>query len=48
LELQLLPDLEQEIDKVPTSHRRVFNPETVKQILGEIDQKPPIFSAIKG
>ena len=42
-------DLETEIDETfPTSH--IDEPlihETVKQFLGEIDQKPPIFSAIK-
>lgn len=42
-------DLETEIDKTyPTSH--IDEPliyETAKQFLGEIDQKPPIFSAIK-
>ena len=42
-------DLETEIDETfPTSHidEALIN-ETVKQFLGEIDQKPPIFSAIK-
>lgn len=42
-------DLETEIDATfPTSHidEALIN-ETVKQFLGEIDQKPPIFSAIK-
>jgi tRNA pseudouridine55 synthase len=42
-------DLETEIDQeYPTSHidEALIN-ETVKQFLGEIDQKPPIFSAIK-
>ena len=42
-------DLETEIDKTfDTSHidESLIN-ETVKQFLGEIDQKPPIFSAIK-
>jgi tRNA pseudouridine55 synthase len=42
-------DLETEIDKTfDTSHidETVIH-ETVKQFLGEIDQKPPIFSAIK-
>ncbi len=42
-------DLETEIDfKFPTNHINddLIN-ETVKQFLGEIDQKPPIFSAIK-
>ncbi|MBC7847093.1 MAG: tRNA pseudouridine(55) synthase TruB [Flavobacterium sp.] len=42
-------DLETEIDKTfNTSHidEALIN-ETVKQFLGEIDQKPPIFSAIK-
>lgn len=42
-------DLETEIDETfPTSHiDEVLIHETVKQFLGEIDQKPPIFSAIK-
>jgi tRNA pseudouridine55 synthase len=42
-------DLETEIDKIfPTSHiDDELIHETVKQFLGEIDQKPPIFSAIK-
>jgi tRNA pseudouridine55 synthase len=42
-------DLETEIDKTfPTSHiDETLIRETVKQFLGEIDQKPPIFSAIK-
>ncbi|MFT7395650.1 MAG: tRNA pseudouridine55 synthase [Flavobacterium sp.] len=42
-------DLETEIDKTfPTSHiDESLIRETVKQFLGEIDQKPPIFSAIK-
>ena len=42
-------DLETEIDKTfPTSHiDEILIRETVKQFLGEIDQKPPIFSAIK-
>ena len=42
-------DLETEIDKTfPTAHidEALIN-ETVRQFLGEIDQKPPIFSAIK-
>lgn len=42
-------DLETEIDQTfPTEHidETVIH-ETVKQFLGEIDQKPPIFSAIK-
>lgn len=42
-------DLETEIDAVfPTEHitEALIN-ETVKQFLGEIDQKPPVFSAIK-
>ena len=42
-------DLETEVDATfPTSHidEALIN-ETVKQFLGEIDQKPPIFSAIK-
>ncbi|NDI97928.1 tRNA pseudouridine(55) synthase TruB [Flavobacterium sp. LaA7.5] len=42
-------DLETEIDATfPTGHidENLIN-ETVKQFLGEIDQKPPIFSAIK-
>jgi tRNA pseudouridine55 synthase len=42
-------DLETEIDNTfPTSHiDEALIKETVKQFLGEIDQKPPIFSAIK-
>lgn len=42
-------DLETEIDKTfDTSHiDESLIHETVKQFLGEIDQKPPIFSAIK-
>jgi tRNA pseudouridine55 synthase len=42
-------DLETEIDHTfPTSHiDAALIQETVKQFLGEIDQKPPIFSAIK-
>jgi tRNA pseudouridine55 synthase len=42
-------DLETEIDNTfPTSHiTEALIHETVKQFLGEIDQKPPIFSAIK-
>lgn len=42
-------DLETEIDKTfPTDHiDEALIHETVKQFLGEIDQKPPIFSAIK-
>jgi tRNA pseudouridine55 synthase len=42
-------DLETEIDETyPTSHiDEVLIHDTVKQFLGEIDQKPPIFSAIK-
>ncbi|SHH49067.1 tRNA pseudouridine(55) synthase TruB [Flavobacterium johnsoniae] len=42
-------DLETEIDQTfPTEHiNEVLIHETVKQFLGEIDQKPPIFSAIK-
>lgn len=42
-------DLETEIDQTfPTDHiDEVLIKETVKQFLGEIDQKPPIFSAIK-
>ena len=42
-------DLETEIDETfPTSHiNESLIHETVKQFLGEIDQKPPIFSAIK-
>ncbi|PVX45539.1 tRNA pseudouridine synthase B [Flavobacterium sp. 103] len=42
-------DLETEIDKTfPTNHiNESLIHETVKQFLGEIDQKPPIFSAIK-
>lgn len=42
-------DLETEIDAVfPTDHisAELIN-ETTKQFLGEIDQKPPVFSAIK-
>jgi tRNA pseudouridine55 synthase len=42
-------DLETEIDQTyPTEHiDEVLIRETVKQFLGEIDQKPPIYSAIK-
>ena len=42
-------DLETEIDQTfPTDHiDQALIHETVKQFLGEIDQKPPIFSAIK-
>jgi tRNA pseudouridine55 synthase len=42
-------DLETEIDETfPTSHiDEAFIHETIKQFLGEIDQKPPIYSAIK-
>lgn len=42
-------DLETEIDQsYPTEHiDETLIHETVKQFLGEIDQKPPIFSAIK-
>ena len=42
-------DLETEIDETfPISHiGEVLIHETVKQFLGEIDQKPPIYSAIK-
>ncbi|MBS7256462.1 tRNA pseudouridine(55) synthase TruB [Flavobacterium branchiicola] len=42
-------DLETEIDQTfPTEHiDDALIHETVKQFLGEIDQKPPIFSAIK-
>lgn len=42
-------DLETEVDTVfPTSHiNETLVHETVLQFLGEIDQKPPIFSAIK-
>ena len=42
-------DLETEIDQnFPTDHiNESLIHETVKQFLGEIDQKPPIFSAIK-
>lgn len=42
-------DLETEIDETfETSHiNEALIHETVKQFLGEIDQKPPIFSAIK-
>lgn len=42
-------DLETEVDQTfPTAHiDETLIHETVKQFLGEIDQKPPIFSAIK-
>ena len=42
-------DLETEIDQTfPTDHiDETLIHETVKQFLGEIDQKPPVFSAIK-
>lgn len=42
-------DLETEIDATfPTEHiNEALIHETVKQFLGEIDQKPPVFSAIK-
>lgn len=42
-------DLETEIDATfPTNHiTEALIQETVKQFLGEIDQKPPVFSAIK-
>jgi tRNA pseudouridine55 synthase len=42
-------DLETEIDQTfPTEHiDEALIHETIKQFLGEIDQKPPIFSAIK-
>lgn len=42
-------DLETEIDQTfPTEHiNEALIQETIKQFLGEIDQKPPIFSAIK-
>ena len=42
-------DLETEVDKTfPTAHITTeMIHETVKQFLGEIDQKPPIFSALK-
>ena len=42
-------DLETEVDETyPTEHiDEALIHETVKQFLGEIDQKPPIFSAIK-
>jgi tRNA pseudouridine55 synthase len=42
-------DLETEIDQTfPTEHiDQALIHETVKQFLGEIDQKPPIYSAIK-
>jgi tRNA pseudouridine55 synthase len=42
-------DLETEIDATfPTAHiTETLIHETVKQFLGEIDQKPPVFSAIK-
>ncbi|KAB1156729.1 tRNA pseudouridine(55) synthase TruB [Flavobacterium luteum] len=42
-------DLETEIDETfPTSHiNESLIHETVKQFLGEINQKPPVFSAIK-
>ncbi|PRZ26473.1 tRNA pseudouridine(55) synthase TruB [Flavobacterium granuli] len=42
-------DLETEVDQIfPTEHiNDVLIHETVNQFLGEIDQKPPVFSAIK-
>ena len=42
-------DLETEIDATfPTDHiNEVLIQETTKHFLGEIDQKPPVFSAIK-
>lgn len=42
-------DLETEVDATfPTSHiTEALIQETTKQFLGEIDQKPPVFSAIK-
>ena len=42
-------DLETEVDVTfPTEHiSEAFIKETIKQFLGEIDQKPPVFSAIK-
>ena len=42
-------DLETEIDQTfPTSHiNEVLIQETTQQFIGEIDQKPPIYSAIK-
>lgn len=42
-------DLETEIDATfPTQHiTETLIQETIKQFLGEIDQKPPVFSAIK-
>jgi tRNA pseudouridine55 synthase len=42
-------DLETEIDQIfPTSHiNEALIHETIQQFLGEIDQKPPVFSAIK-
>jgi tRNA pseudouridine55 synthase len=42
-------DLETEVDQIfPTSHiTEELIRETTKQFLGEIDQKPPVFSAIK-
>jgi len=42
-------DLETEVDEIfPTEHiTSELIQETVKQFLGEIDQKPPVFSAIK-
>jgi tRNA pseudouridine55 synthase len=42
-------DLETEIDQTfPTEHiNEALIHETVKQFIGEIDQKPPVFSAIK-
>lgn len=42
-------DLETEVDQIyPTNHiNEALIHETVQQFLGEIDQKPPIFSAIK-
>jgi tRNA pseudouridine55 synthase len=42
-------DLETEVDAIfPTTHiDEALIHETVKQFIGEIDQKPPVFSAIK-
>ena len=49
LEAEPSYDLETEIDQTfPSEHiDEALIHETVKQFLGEIDQKPPIFSAIK-
>lgn len=42
-------DLETEVDKTfPTEHvNKMLITDTIKQFIGEIDQKPPVFSAIK-